>query len=93
MKLKLLIALLFIVVSGCSTAVTFNLSANDLHIGNKITHSIPYNKKDPNIYAKVYREALLKSGYDFILLPQYEIKDSLFKSTITIIGYGANVRK
>lgn len=101
MKLKLLTALLFIMVAGCSTVVPVNstlpvtvtLSANDLYIGNKIIHSIPYNKKDPNIYAKIYREALVKSGYDFILLPQYKIKDSLFKSTITIIGYGANVRK
>lgn len=62
MKLKLLTALLFIMVAGCSTVVPVNstllvtvtLSANDLHIGNKITHSIPYNKKDPNIYAKIY---------------------------------------
>ena len=102
MKIKLLIsALLFIMIAGCSTVVPVNstlpvtvtLSANDLKIGDKITHSIPYNKKDPNIYAKVYREALVKSGYDFIHLPQYEIKDSVFKSTITIIGYGANVKR
>lgn len=102
MKLKLLTAvLLFAMIAGCSTVVPVNstlpvtvtLSANDLKIGDKITHTIPYNKKDPNIYAKVYREALVKSGYDFILLPQYEIKDSVFKSTITIIGYGANVRR
>lgn len=102
MKLKLLVfALLLVMIAGCSTVVPVNstlpvtvtLSANDLKIGDRITHSIPYDKKDPNIYAKVYREALVKSGYDFILLPQYEIKDSLFKSTITIIGYGATVKK
>lgn len=102
MKLKLLTAvLLFAMIAGCSSVVPVNstlpvtvtLSANDLKIGDKITHTIPYNKKDPNIYAKVYREALVKSGYDFILLPQYEIKDSVFKSTITIIGYGTNVKR
>lgn len=102
MKLKLLTAaLLFAMIAGCSTVVPVNstlpvtvtLSASDLKIGDKITHTIPYNKKDPHIYAKVYREALVKSGYDFVLLPQYEIRDSLFKSTITIIGYGAYVKR
>lgn len=54
MKLKLLTtALLFVMIAGCSTVVPVNstlpvtvtLSANDLKIGDKITHSILYNKK------------------------------------------------
>lgn len=102
MKRKLLIVFaLLIMAAGCSTIVPVNstlpvsvtLSANDLNIGKKITHTIPYDKKDPNIYAKLYREALVNSGYGFILLPQYDIKSSIFKSTITITGYGANVKK
>lgn len=102
MKRKVFIILAVLAMAaGCTTVVPVNstlpvsvtLTAQDLIIGKKVTHSIPYDKKDPNIYAKVYREALVKSGYDFILLPQYEIKSSLFSSTITIIGYGANVKK
>lgn len=102
MRGKVLIILAVIIMAaGCSTVVPVNstlpvsvtLSANDLNIGKKITHSMPYDKKDPDMYAKLYREALTKSGYDFILLPQYDIKSSLFKSTITITGYGANVKR
>ena len=71
MKLKLLTAaLLFAMIAGCSTVVPVNstlpvtvtLSANDLKIGDKITHTIPYNKKDPNIYAKVYRTCKTSRG-------------------------------
>lgn len=101
MKIKLLIiSAILVIAAGCSTTVPINttlpvnvnLYANDLSIGKKITHTIPYNKKDPNMLAIVYREALVKSGYDFILLPQYDINEALFKSTITIKGYGANLK-
>ncbi len=42
--------------------------------------------------AIVYREALVESGYDFILLPQYDINEKPFKSTITIKGYGVHIK-
>ncbi len=102
MKFKLLIVLsLFVLMTGCSTVtpvnttipVTVNLTSNDLKIGKVVTHSIPYDKKDPHIIAKVYRAALEESGYDFILLPQIDITSSLFKSTITIKGYGAKLNR
>lgn len=102
MKTKLLIlALLVVVLSGCTKVYTISskmpvsvqFQADDIVIGDVVTHSMEFDGKDPNINEKLYNEALVKSGYDFILLPQYEIKDSTFSSTISIKGYGAKLKR
>lgn len=102
MKLKLFILASFLIVlSGCtkvypinsSLPVSVQLKSDDIVIGNVVTHSMKYDSKDPYMKDKLYKEALVRSGYDFIFLPQYEIQKSLFSKTISIKGYGANIKK
>ena len=101
LKLLFIIAISVFIAAGCTKIVPINstlpvnvtLTSNDLAIGTIVTHTIPYNEKDPHIYAKLYKEALTVSGYDFILLPQYNITKSLFKKYISINGYGASIKR
>lgn len=102
MKTKFLIlALLVVVLSGCTKVYTITtkmpasvqFQADDIVIGKVVTHSMEFDPKDPYIHDRLYNEALVKSGYDFIILPQYEIKDSTLSSTITIKGYGAKLKR
>ena len=90
-----------LVITGCSTVVnepailpvSVQLSYDDFILGKIVEHTIPYDKKNPNLRKQLYYDALAKSGYDLIILPSFSVKKSLFKEEITIKGYGAKLKK